>query len=70
MDYVGVAVATLEAAGINTFFIETASRTVYMLGLMRLIHYLGLPASEVVGDEVRYKNWHLIEGLPRNWRLD
>lgn len=62
-NQVGAAVATLEAAGISTFLIETDTWTVYVVGLKRLLNYLGV-CELLESNEAIYKNWHLIEGLP------
>lgn len=62
-NYVGEAVAALEAAGINTFLIEADTRTVYVIGLKKLLSYLGLMSIESE-QRVIYENWYLIEGLP------
>ncbi|PKM77994.1 MAG: hypothetical protein CVU90_04575 [Firmicutes bacterium HGW-Firmicutes-15] len=69
-NVVGAAVATLEAAGINTFFIETDTRTVYVIGLERLLSYLGRTGSMEKNEEAVYNNWHLIEGLPQSRKRD
>jgi hypothetical protein len=60
---VGVAVATLEAAGISTFLIEADTWTVYLEGLKTLLNYLGVN-DPTEGNQAIYKNWHLIEGVP------
>lgn len=67
-NVMGAAVATLEAAGINTFFIEADTRTVYLVGLERLLSYLGQTGSIKKSNEVTYESWHLIEGLPQTER--
>ncbi|MEA1961682.1 MAG: hypothetical protein U9N81_10515 [Bacillota bacterium] len=62
--YVGAAVAALEAAGITTFFIEADTRRVYLIGLQKLLEYLGVNNLTGQSDEVVYHNWCLIEGIP------